>query len=67
MSLIPNKFSERQRQCDVPGVVNKKKLHDGESFANRWSHRKRRLFAGGLFVLEKYVRCVAVKYGNGLD
>ena len=36
-------------------VVNKKKLHDGESFANRWSHPKtgRRLFAGGIVVLEE--------------
>lgn len=35
-------------------VVNKRKLHDGESFANRGSHPKtgRRLFAGGIVVLE---------------
>ncbi len=35
-------------------VVNKRKLHDGESFANRGSHPKteRRLFARGIVVLE---------------
>jgi hypothetical protein len=34
--------------------VNKRKLHDGESFAKRGSHPKtgRRLFAGGMVVLE---------------
>jgi len=46
--------SSKERLCDVPGWWTKKKIHDGESFANCWSHPKtgRRLFAGEMFVLE---------------
>lgn len=40
--------SQKDNADGCAGVVNKKKIHDGESFANRWSHPERRLFAGAV-------------------